>query len=118
MQLLNYLEQIFFFSPQLATSSAATVSEYNPIPAKTVPARIPFAKLLFKFQFLSFLNLIITILTKKIILRKLQNCYKIYFIESVFQFRYRMEMMALNNLRWLYFYCGCICWIIFYCIYL
>jgi hypothetical protein len=49
MQLLNYLEQIFFFSPQLATSSAATVSEYSPIPAKTVPARIPFAKLLFKF---------------------------------------------------------------------
>ena len=50
MQLLNYLEQIFFFSPQLTTSSAATVSEYNPIPAKTVPARINFAKLLFKFQ--------------------------------------------------------------------
>lgn len=49
MQLLNYLEQIFFFSLHLTTSSAATVSEYNPIPAKTVPARIPFAKLLFKF---------------------------------------------------------------------
>lgn len=49
MQLLNYLEQIFFFSLHLTTPSAATVSEYNPIPAKTVPARIPFAKLLFKF---------------------------------------------------------------------
>lgn len=50
MQLLNYLEQIFSFSLHLTTSSAATVSEYNPIPAKTVPARIPFAKLLFKLH--------------------------------------------------------------------
>lgn len=50
MQLLNYLEQIFFFSPQFTTSSADTVSEYKPIPAKTVPARIPFCKITFQIS--------------------------------------------------------------------
>lgn len=81
MQLFNYLEQIFFFSLHLTTSSAATVSEYNPIPAKTVPARIPFAKLLFKFHQSFLFRLNYYYFNKKTILRKLQNCYKHYFIK-------------------------------------
>lgn len=99
MQLLNYLEQIFFFSPQFTTSSAATVSEYNPIPAKTVPARIPFAKLLFKFNQSFLLDLIITILTKKTILRKLQNCYKRYFIKPNRLEEYLLTIMELFQIQ-------------------